>query len=108
MINFIKSLTPEQWAVIAGVISPVIHYLVGKVINFTTTHNWIVSFLLPLIGSVAVFLHGNTSFNHLVPLYSTVYATGQFIYFTTVRYWKLYASLVQATTPTTAVADTSF
>lgn len=104
MLDFIKSLNTEQWALIIGVVSPIVHYLVGKVVNFSSTHNWLVSFALPLIGAVAVFLHGNSAFNTIVPIYGTVYATGQVIYFTTVRYWKLYNSLLatQASQPETS------
>lgn len=98
MLHFIHTLSPEQLAMIAGFIAPVVHYLFDKWRAFSTGHNWVLSFLFPLLGTVAVFLSQNASFNDAFPLYATVYATGQLVYVTAVRYWKAYSELTKLKT----------
>ena len=93
MYKFASTLTPEQIAIIVGVLSPLIHYFFDKWRNFNSTHNYILSFAFPLLGTVAVFLLHNTTFTHLVPLYATVYATGQAVYVSAIRYWSAYNEL---------------
>lgn len=98
MFKFFQSLQPEQWAIIVGLISPLVQFALGKLKDFSSTHNWLLSFVLPFLGSLAVFLSTNPGFNHLVPLYATVYTMGQTIYFTSVRWWVKYSDLLKATT----------
>lgn len=88
MQHFVSTLTPEQVAIIAGIIAPVVHYLFDKWRSFSTGHNWLLSFLIPFLGTIAVFLSQNATFNQAFPLYATVYATGQLVYVIAVRYWK--------------------
>lgn len=101
MLTFFQSLTPAQWAIAAGLITPLVQYALGKIKNFSSTHNWIMSFVLPFIGTILVFLSTNVEFNHLVPVYAAIYTTGQAFYLIAVRYWVKYNELVKTlNTPT--------
>lgn len=101
MQHFVNSLTPEQWALIVGFIAPLVHYIFDKWRNFTSAHNWILSFALPLLGTTLLFLDTNTTFTQAVPLYATVYATGQAFYAVAIRYWHANSELktLKATLP---------
>lgn len=95
-MNFFKSLSPLQVSLIVGIFAPVIHWLVDRVRHFTSVHNWIISFLLPLLGVIALMLLGNDAFNKMFPIYASAYATAQVFYFVAVRWWNQNQAIIEA------------
>jgi hypothetical protein len=102
MFKVLQTLTPDQITLLVGALVSVIHSGLVKtalfrVKSFSDAHrtqiNWFTSFALPLLASVALFLHNNQSFNHAFPVYAEVYASAQLFYITvgkatkTVRSW---------------------
>jgi hypothetical protein len=93
MQKFLSSITSDQVLIVIGLLSPLLHLALGKIKSFSTTHNWILSFLIPFVLTVGAFLATNTNFNHFVPAYASTYATAQAFYFVAVRWWKQYQTL---------------
>jgi endonuclease/exonuclease/phosphatase (EEP) superfamily protein YafD len=95
MKHFFSSLTPTEWTLFIGFLSPVLIYFVNFlkwVRKLEDAHrsftNWALSFALPFLGIVASYLVRDVSFNHLVPVFATAYATSQAVYVVAVRWWK--------------------
>ncbi len=93
LTSFLDNMDALQWAIVVGIMSPVVHFVVGQFRALSSTHNWILSFALPLIGSIIVALGSSQQFNHLLPLFAVVYTTGQSFYFAAVRWWNKYLEL---------------
>lgn len=111
MISFLNSLSPEQLAVIGGALAPIVHYFLTKFIwlenKYKSQINWLVSFGLPAVMLVGAYLYNDPGFNKVVPLYATLYATGQVVYYFAVSKWtkvqQLTKQLAVFTTPTQPV-----
>lgn len=107
MLQFFHSLSPEDWAIFAGLLAPFVHFLATRWISFENKHremiNWVVAFLIPAAATVLTYLATDPGFNKLVPLYGTVFATAQLVYLVSVRSWnenKVLRTTVQTlTTP---------
>jgi hypothetical protein len=95
----LPNLTPEQIVFVVGLLSPLVQFALGKVRSFESTHNWVLSFVIPFVGVVATFLLANADFNRLVPWYAEAYLTSQAWYFAAVKWWKAYGTLVAANKP---------
>jgi hypothetical protein len=95
MYHFLSTLTPEQWALVAGLVSPLVQFGLGKLKDLSSTHNWLLSFALPILGTVAAALASSPQFTELVPMYAVVYTSAQGFYFVAVKWWKKYLELTK-------------
>jgi hypothetical protein len=96
LTSFLDNMNATQWALVVGLISPVVHFVLDRYKSFSTTHNWILSFAIPLLGAIIVALGTSTQVNHLLPVFAVVYTAGQSFYFAAVRWWNKYLELTAA------------
>jgi hypothetical protein len=90
--KFLSTLTPEQWAILAGFLAPVIHYFTTKWISFESKHrtsiNVAFAIVIPFLFTMADYLAHNQSFLDILPVYGTIFTTAQLTYYGVVRKWK--------------------
>lgn len=105
MRHILQTLTPEQITLLVGALVSVVHSGLVKtalfrVKSFSDAHrsqiNWFTSFALPLLASLALFLHNSASFNHAFPVYAEIYAASQAFYITVGRATKTVRSWYEA------------
>lgn len=100
MLELLTNLTPEQVGIALGVVLPFVQALLVKLPGLrslsdelTKVANYVLAFVLPLLGVIAAALYASPEFNQLVPAYALAFTTAQAVYTFWLRFvLKAYAS----------------